>query len=244
MDWAKAIERNRDALLRVLAALFAMAGLAPGRDASALAATRLTRRMRSRLLKVLRPAESALRRLIVIAAHEMARDGRAVSTAPMRPAPIAPIPKGESSHVPAFPLADKLKRFDVRRHPGAGALPRICVPGYTDPVFPKTPLASPEDILDCGRLALRLETLHRALNDLPRQAKRFARWQARRDEKQIPDWLSPIRPGRPPGNRQRPTHEVDHILRACHALANEALKPPDISFGDAAFHGVAWQDTS
>jgi hypothetical protein len=31
-----------------------------------------------------------------------------------------------------------------------------------------------------------------------------------------------MRPGRPPGYRKRVLHEVDEILRECHALAHDA----------------------
>ena len=36
---------------------------------------------------------------------------------------------------------------------------------------------------------------------------------------------SPLRPGRPPGHRRKPDHEVDEVLTECHGLAWEALKP-------------------
>ena len=53
MDWTRAIEINRAALTRIVNELFAMLGIVSG----------IT------LGRMLRPAESALRRLIVIAAH-------------------------------------------------------------------------------------------------------------------------------------------------------------------------------
>ncbi len=49
-------------------------------------------------------------------------------------------------------------------------------PRAPDPLPP-----SPDDPLDAGRLHRRLEAIGRVLDDLPRQAKRLARWQARRD---------------------------------------------------------------
>jgi hypothetical protein len=64
VNWAKAIERNRDALLRVVEALFALIGL----DETAAVAT-LPRCTRNHVLRILRPAESATRRLIVVAAR-------------------------------------------------------------------------------------------------------------------------------------------------------------------------------
>jgi hypothetical protein len=56
--------------------------------------------------------------------------------------------------------------------------------------------------------------LKAALDDIPGQAKRLARWKARRDlRRQQPDPKpgrnSPMRPGWPPGYRKRPFHEID-----------------------------------
>jgi hypothetical protein len=34
-----------------------------------------------------------------------------------------------------------------------------------------------------------------------------------------PGLLPTCRPGRPPGHRKRPVHEVDYVLREVHALA-------------------------
>jgi hypothetical protein len=61
-------------------------------------------------------------------------------------------------------------------------VPRISVPGITTrfPIVPRR-LPSPGDLVDATRLGLRFAALTSALDDLPRQAKRFARWPARRD---------------------------------------------------------------
>jgi hypothetical protein len=63
-DWPRAIERNRDALTAILATLFAMLGLQAGATLG-----RTPRQLHRAVLRVLRPAESATRRLIVIAAR-------------------------------------------------------------------------------------------------------------------------------------------------------------------------------
>jgi hypothetical protein len=39
----------------------------------------------------------------------------------------------------------------------------------------------------------------------------------------------PLRPGRPPGWRQRPDHEVHEVLNVVHGLAFWALESPDTS---------------
>jgi hypothetical protein len=58
MDWAAQIDRNRLALISIVATLFAMVGLG-----------RVVTGLRLEILRTLRPAESAVRRLIVMAAR-------------------------------------------------------------------------------------------------------------------------------------------------------------------------------
>ena len=57
MDWTLAITRNREALLRIIAALYALVGLTNGA-----AFLRLPRHIYRAMSRVLRPAESAVRR--------------------------------------------------------------------------------------------------------------------------------------------------------------------------------------
>jgi hypothetical protein len=61
MDWNAAIEKNREALKRVLTMLVAMAGLAGGAT--------LPRHLHRAVLRLLRPAEAAARRLVIVAAR-------------------------------------------------------------------------------------------------------------------------------------------------------------------------------
>jgi hypothetical protein len=79
--------------------------------------------------------------------------------------------------------------------------------------------------VNAGRLSWRLQALKLALDDLPGQARRMARWRARREAAKAPKFKSPLRPGPPPGHRKRHIHEVDEILADCHWLAWDALKP-------------------
>src|SRR3990170_7855690 len=64
MDWDRAIALNHSALTRIVAALLALVRLTAGG-----ALDRLPRPVYRAALKVLRPAESALRRLIILAAR-------------------------------------------------------------------------------------------------------------------------------------------------------------------------------
>ena len=100
MDWARAIERNSEALNRIVAALFAMLGIAD----AATPVARIPQPLHRAVLRVLRPAESAMRRLIVIAAR-----GLVVELAPSRPKPAGPIAKGGGRLRFSFQLFDPRK---------------------------------------------------------------------------------------------------------------------------------------
>ena len=231
IDGSVAIETNREALKRILASLVATAGMAGG-------APTLPRRLHRAILMVLRPAESAARRLIIAAAL-----GIVVALPPPRaPKPKPPI-RGPRAHLPvnpkkrpkraprslSLPLLDPVKRyFRVRRrYVPAHAAPRIrWLGGFDSPFLPRPPPPpappSPDDPIDAERLGQRLAVLGAALDDLPGQAQRFARWRARNDaaiarDRQARDAAiaegkhgpsavpfrrtSPLRWGRPPGGR-------------------------------------------
>ena len=287
MDWNLAIERNHWALKRIVAMLVAMAGRVglasplAGEDGSArrgeaeasaepgeeAPAPTLPRHLHRAILRLLRPAESAVRRLVIVMA-------RGVTLAPPRPRKPAPaptflsisggtgilMPRGSmpgarpdsSNQQPrtlALPLFDPLRPFRPRpRRTAANGTPRISLPGVTQP-FPAVPRRPPasDDPLDATRLALRLRALGAALDDLPGQARRFARWRAARAasrdaagaqdknpdaagaQSKKPDAAGaqgrkqrtrrtwPLRPGRPPG--QRPASQRTHeVYEILHDL--------------------------
>jgi hypothetical protein len=222
MDWARAIERNSEALKGIVAELFAMLGLAGEATVS-----RIPRSVHSAVLRVLRPAESAMRRLIIIAAR-----GLAVKPAPSRPMLAGAIGKGGGSRLPSFQLFDPRKNFaELRPHRRRFTRnpPRIHFFPY-DTLRPVSPAAAdapppPDGLVNAERLTRRLFALKLALDDLPRQAKRLARWRVRRENAKAPKFKSPLRPGRPPGYRRKPVHEVDEVLIECHGLAFDAMKP-------------------
>ena len=271
MDWNLAIERNREALKSVLAMLVAIVA-GDCVDPRGVRPATLPRHLHRFVLRLLRPAEAAARRLVIIAARglvvelsppriakpkpksRLVRDG--VGTGIVRKGsmpdrvlvPLRPAPRALS-----LPLFDPLKRWGGRRRPKQRSVPRISFfdrPRDPDPLPP-----SPDDPLDAGRLHRRLEAIGRALDDLPREAKRLARWQARRDASRDAEGaqerenraqgrnndaasapsagrvrrFSPMRPGRPPGWRRRPTHAVDEVLNELHGLAVWARERPDTS---------------
>jgi hypothetical protein len=219
MDWDRAIGINREALIRIVAALIAMVEGAAG--------ARLLRATRIAVLRVLRPAESAVRRLIVIAAR-----GIAVTSPALRPMPRGLAFGRSASPRTAFQLFDPRRRFDLQpRRIQPAAMPRISllgagplVPLFHEPQPEPGAGAEPDDgMVGAAQLGRRLAAIETALADLPRQARRLARWRARRDTMRNCKFISPLRPGRPPGYRREAEDEIDGVLRKCHALASEVI---------------------
>jgi hypothetical protein len=223
MDWDLAIKRNSEALKGIVAALFALLGIVGDATVS-----RLPRSVHSAVLRVLRPAESAMRRLVVLAAR-----GLMVKLAPSRLMPSGPIGRGKRQR-PSFQLFDPRKNFEFpRRRAFARIAPRIHIFGSDPRVAamwsapqPAVDSAPPPDgLINAARLTSRLQALKLALDDLPRQARRLARWRLRREKAQSPKFKSPLRPGHPPGYRRKAIHEVDEVLAECHGLACDAMRP-------------------
>ena len=221
MDWAKAIEINQAALARIVAALFAMLGIENGGVPA-----RLPQAVYLAALRILRPAESAVRRLIVIAARGVV----------VAPSPVRPMPKGLAitRKRVSFQLFDSRHPFNIGP-PGARFAksgPRIHFFFNDSPLVPlfqpravvePEPDPKPESDGGMQRLVRRLAAIKMALDDLPRQARRLKRAQARRDHKPSLRFISPLRPGPPPGHRKKPSQDIDWVLTECHALARDAL---------------------
>ena len=225
MDWDLAIKRNSKALKSIIEVLFALLGL-DGTDA----ASWIPRSLHSAVLGVLRPAESAVRRLIVIAARDVV-----VKLAPSRPMPKdARSERAAGLRVPPSSSLIRRKRREALRVMKFTRLePRIRFIDY-DPrvvaLFPAPrpvvePPPPPDGLASATRLHRRLQALKSALEDLPRQAKRLVRLQERRKASPWPKSTSPLRSGHPPGYRRKPIHEVDEVLVDCDWLAWEAMKP-------------------
>ncbi|PSJ64389.1 hypothetical protein C7I84_05400 [Mesorhizobium ephedrae] len=271
MDWTVAIERNREALKRILAMLVAMAGLdsrelggqfiffrrkggsseevarAEKSELSPALSPSLTlpRRLHRAVVKLLHPAEAAVRRLVIVAARGLvvalpAPCPRKPKSAMPRKAgrPGVPPPAQNSARrVPSLPLLDPLRMprpWSGRAWWVPRSVPRISFPGYSKP-FRIPPPPSPDDPVSATRLVLRLQALAAALDDLPGQARRFARWRARHDAALAQERETgtrrlrrtrPLKPGRPPGWRRKPDHEVREVLNELHGLAFDALQRP------------------
>jgi len=133
MDWNRVIERNREALKRILATLVAMAGLRDwpisplegemsGRTEGGVSSDgslslsaggegpTLSRRLHCAVLRILRPAESATRRLVIVAAR-----GLVVELPPSRPPKPRPDLKATHAAMRRLGLAVVLSAADIAR---------------------------------------------------------------------------------------------------------------------------------
>ncbi|MBD0414602.1 hypothetical protein [Oryzicola mucosus] len=253
MDWAGAIDKHQAALKRLLALLVAMAGMTVAAGESQRAAgidvgqNTLPRHLHRAILRLLRPAEAAARRLIILAArgmvvpHQRPRLGTSQQHSAFLRAPGGTgivMPKGAMPPRPApqtmaLPLLDPL-RLPRHKLSRPTVVPRIRGFGFgldAPSLIPARPVPEPDDPLDADRLRLRLAALGRALDDLPRQARRFVRWRQRR-RRGACHRLSPLRGGPPPGGRapgSRHAREVDRTLDDVHGLALWTLEHPDSS---------------
>jgi hypothetical protein len=207
MDWQLAITRNRDALLTIIIALMKSVGLVAGGQL-----TTLPRFLYARALLIIRQAESTVRRLIVIAAHEMSLRGIAVRKPRASQANFLLFNKRSDDKAPAFNLIDPLKDFSAEE-------PDFDEPDPTTNKHCATPDRTPTPAAMLGK---RLLALKHALDTIETQAKRLTRWYAARDgalQHMRPRRMSPMRPGLAPASRKRRRTELDEILRECHLLA-------------------------
>ena len=236
MDWTLAIKRNRDQLKDIVRALFVLAKMRVGGSLFT-----LPRSSFSMIMLVLRPAESAVRRLILIAAHRL---GTAALTSSRLRGPEAGETGGSLWSVPgiagrrgefstrAFKLFDPLKSFDPEAIWDTNHVTYESGYGLTASASHSHDTSLDHQPVNGTHIGQRLNALMRALEDLPRQARRLVRWQAKRDaalKAHHPTRMSPIRPGLPPGWRDRKIHEIDTVLRECHGLANDLLNAPNTS---------------
>ncbi len=117
MDWDHAIKRNSEVLAGIVETLFVMLGLVGEATVS-----RISWPAYRAVLRVLRPAESALRRLIVVAAR-----GIVVTPAVSRPKLAGAVKPGKrGTSRPSFQLFDPQTRIVLpRRRNPKRAVPRI-----------------------------------------------------------------------------------------------------------------------
>jgi hypothetical protein len=222
MNWNEIITRNQMTLIRIVAELFALIGLASGG-----VLVKLPQQLHLKAQRILRPAESAVRRLIVLAAH-----GLVVKLRPRCAMPLGKVIARKSSSKMSFRLFDQSKRFE-----GMPPAPQpspfyqlLDVKTYTRNPFnifdkmywPKAENPKPERFLG-KQFCRRLEALKFALENLPGQARRMARLIARRKlMKGV--FQNPLRAGRAPGHAKNSKTEINEILGDLHYFANDALR--------------------
>ena len=200
------VEANRVWLIELLAGLFVTLG----------ASERVPRVLRRRVQALLVPMESALRRLILVMARDLTVTLRAATPCPGN------LPKkagGESA--PVFQLTDTPRDPDPAPRSTRGHGPRILFLDEWTPK-PESPAPRDDDLVDTGALRRRMAAMQAALDDLPGQARRMARWYARRDRTRAAGKHArpyPIRSGRAPGHLEGGKREVDKLLAICHDLA-------------------------
>jgi len=253
MIWSteRKAEFYRRALLRLVVGLYALAEVVPEGDGQ----TFVTRRVRNGIFRVLRPAESAARRLIFNETRRMeevayvpppARDkSKRTGTGQTGSG------KKRGRRKPRFRLIDPRKFLAelypnrrTRRRRAAGKpstepklLARIAgFDGQPDCAIwsEPQPEVSPDDPVDATRMLRRMEALKLALEDVPTQAQRMLREIAKRKAAPPgPASVPPLRYGLPPGFCKRGDHEVFEILSECHKLAIPPRSlipaPPDTS---------------
>jgi hypothetical protein len=219
VDWERAVAVNREALLHIVQGFVALLEAFADEVRLPLGVYRM-------VAHGLFKSETALRRLIVIAAR-----GVSVVLTPRRPMPVGLVMRAEgpSSRPMAFQLFDSRVNYSWVEEAPPITGPRIRTVDVPSPqaqflaLFKRPPstLSSEAATLTLRR---RLEAALRALGNIPREAKRMARWQARRLAMDNPKFTSPIRPGPPPGRDKYSKDDIDLILRECHALAFHALR--------------------
>jgi hypothetical protein len=192
----------------------------------------LPRNTLAMIMFVLRPAESAVRRLIVIAANGVTLKPATPRTFVIlgaRPEDPACIPYSGVLSTKAFKLCDPLKSFDPESIWDTNP---VWESGFDLKAGNSDSGAPDHTHIAATHIGQRLNALMRALENIPQQARRLVRWEAKRDaalKACKPTRMSPMRPGLPPGWRERKVHEIDYVLKECHSLANDLLNAPDTS---------------
>ena len=211
-DWDGMVEANRGKLLRLLVGLVALLGSGPV----------IKRVVWRRIVGALVPMESAARRLIYVLARDLV-----VTLLPAVARGEARTHGKRGVRGAVFSLTDRPRVPD----PPPRTCPRRREPRilFLDEWVPRDvpPEPSDDDPVAAVALRRRMEALKAALDDLPAQALRLARWLARNERaRQAGAWrrVHPLRMGRPPGNRERYRRPAHDVLADCQDLAVRCLR--------------------
>jgi len=218
MDWDLAIANNRKALAKVLAEILALLGIVAGGVLE-----HLPNELYAKANRLLRPAESALRRLIYIASRRIVVKPSILQ----RAMPQGLFKARGQSKRSAFQLYDPRPHYEFIKT--EDPLFRI-VQTYAsnpfnlfDPMY--LPRQDPVKIINAARFCRRIAAMAYALDHIPQQARRLLKMQMRRAAQNPPNQISVLRPGRPPGHQERRRLPVDFILRECDQLSWDSYAP-------------------
>ncbi len=244
IDWKGVIERQSRDLFFVMTEMFFMAGLNKG-----VPLTVLTRRVYRRMLILLRPAEAALRRLIIIAARGIVLKVR----------PSGPFPKGLAAKLKRMERASDAASDTAGAHSGVQsdraaqafrpARRTQALPGQAHLVSAHQRAGLVHAVFSARTRSAHLRgsdqrraahpahhSVRHALATLPKQARRYVRWRGKMlleirklTARKRGSRISTIRPGYPLGHRKKQIHEVDRVLSDCCYFLDEARKKPDTS---------------
>ncbi|MEM5515725.1 hypothetical protein WNY37_02115 [Henriciella sp. AS95] len=207
--------------LPLLAGLIAQAW-AILRVAERVAPTRISRLAHARVLRLIRPAEALVRRLIALLAEKV----HSTPLPPQRPhVPIRPAmvsgaePEGPGAaapqpETPTFALYEFMPSF-VRHY----------LEGETTPV-PQSGFGPPAPTCNPGRLIARLEALQQAIDNRHAIALRLARSTPRKIARNSAARVTPWRLGWPPGGKSAHTEPWLADMLSLFMMAIRRIPPP------------------
>ncbi|MEM1377981.1 MAG: hypothetical protein AAGG69_11405 [Pseudomonadota bacterium] len=210
-DWHRAIDLNRAALLRVVTVLFGLLSVGEAEGT-----VFLSPRAPRRLLRVLVPAETAMRRLIYICVRvfKIPSSKAATNRKYLLPdfASFSNVPENVS-RIPAFKMADSIGWITMTPRTGSRA----------ERAFDDEAALGP---VSCTDLLRRVKAMEAALKDMRKASRRMAREVAKRAAAPLGPKCLPVLRKLPPGRRLNGRKEVDDILRECNGLACDVDRWP------------------
>jgi hypothetical protein len=216
MNWTLAVQLNQTALSRIIATLVAVLEDYAGAQWVPVYVHRMVTR-------ILYPAESAVRRLIVIAAYKVTAKPAAEKARPTVKWPDGLVIARSAARKrrrsfrlfePIAPLREPVPTHNPKRLPGIRLIeidPRLPELFRRPPANQKP--AAPQGFISIRNISARLAAVRFAIDNIPREAKRLMRT-LDREKGEFKKLI--IRPGPPPGRRKKPKEDIDHVLKECH----------------------------
>ncbi|MEM1378565.1 MAG: hypothetical protein AAGG69_14375 [Pseudomonadota bacterium] len=210
------MEINRVALLGVVSVLFGYLSVGEADGTVFLSA-----RARRRILRLLVPCETALRRLIYICVRvfKISTSNAASERKCLLPnfALFATVPE-DVARAKAFKLADSIawpswSLIDANQ--------KFQSPEIANPIG-----GDDTELTSCTDLLRRAKAMEAVLKNLKTAARRMAREDAKRTAAPLGKKCLPVLRRIPPGRRQNGREEVDAILRECNGLACDVERWP------------------